>query len=145
VLQPDPNLPSRIMRDDQGRIRVLGGPSQLVTTVRIEHGLTRYTAAGLLDPSFGSGGVLAGIGCRFTDVVPRPGGGYVAAVASSPDSSKRADPSLTADWLPDPDFGQDGRIGMGEIVRFIAMTGHPDGPHSIASQFYSGTVYRRRT
>jgi uncharacterized delta-60 repeat protein len=105
VLQPDPNLPSRIMRDDQGRILVLGGLRNWYY-VRIEHGLTRYTAAGLLDPSFGSGGVL--MLPPFTDVVPRPGGGYVAAVASSGFVEAQI-LRLTADWLPDPDFGQDGR------------------------------------
>jgi uncharacterized delta-60 repeat protein len=136
--QPDPNVPSRIMRDANGNVLVLGGLREWYY-VRIEHGLTRYAPSGMLDTGFGVGGVQALP--PFTDVVPRSGGGYVAAVASVGFSGASI-LRLTGAWEPDPTFGTNGSLSIGEIARFFTMAGHPDGRISIAAQL-NGNVYRR--
>ncbi len=114
--------------------------------------VARYTSAGALDTSFGTGGmfVVPTTTLYWSDgfrVVVQPDGKIVVGGRAFPSSSDQYDSTvvvrLTANGVPDPTFGSGGYVVLHNVFCNGALALQPDGKIDVVS--YSGEVTRLNT
>jgi uncharacterized delta-60 repeat protein len=113
------------------------GPREVGVNFHFQFGATRHDAAGNLDATFGTGGVvttsLGGNDDKAFDAALTSDGGFVAVGQADPNGLANTDFGLvryTADGQPDPRFGTGGKLssdltGRDDVANAVAV--QPDG------------------
>jgi uncharacterized delta-60 repeat protein len=122
-----------VLIQPDGRI-VTVGPRQVPATFHFQFGATRHDAAGNLDPSFGTGGVvttsLGGNDDKAFDAAMFPDGGFVTVGQADPSGLGNTDFGIvryTPDGQPEPTFGTGGKL-------VSDLFGRDDGANAVAVQ-----------
>lgn len=129
-------FPNRVTVAGDGSVTVVGGLRQFYYSLPA-HGIARFTVGGVLDPDFGTDGVIALP--PFTDYAMLAPG--FIAIAGSRDSEAATLLRFSEAWAADPNFGTGGVQSLSETFRPIAFALTPDGRLVVASADFAVRRY----